>query len=132
MIVDYYQKGDSLEGAKAKVFAKKIVAGALIQDPQLGRVRKFACERDGEAVIEKELSPKKPVKKDTSALNLGDRLICKKFYILTRDMRLKFKKSAFSGDHNTNLGFPEDVTFAEISYPFHSIVSKFATIKLSR
>jgi hypothetical protein len=121
--MELYFAGESIEAQKAQVYAKKVVPQALIKDQNLGTLRKYTLERDGAATVEQELTPKKPLYKMSSKVNLGDKIQCLKFFILTKELNLRFKKSPFSGAHNTNLANTVDFTFAEISHPFSHIVN---------
>ena len=121
--MELVKSGDSIEAQYAKVYGKKIIPQGMISHKFLGRLRKYTVDRDGAASIVKELSPKQPIYKLTSRVDLGDKLKCLKFFILAKEVSLKFDKVPFSGGHNTNYVDTKDFTFAEISYPFKHIVN---------
>ena len=121
--MELVNSGDSIEAQHAKVYGKKIVPQSMIMDKSLGRLRKYTVDRDGAASVEKELSPKRPIYKTSSRVDFGDKLKCLKFFILAKEISLRFQKTPFSGAHNTNYVDTKDYTFAEISYPFKHIVN---------
>lgn len=128
--MQFYKSGESIEAQKAKIFAKKVIPQSIISNSKLGRLRKYTLERDGEAHVIKELDPKKAIYKETSNVNAGDSINCLKFFILAKEVSLKFTKTPYSGDHNTQLALTSDFTFAEISYPFLQIVNALEKRKI--
>lgn len=121
--MDFYGAGDKIECQKSEVIAKYILASHTQNHPVIGLSVKYKCDRDGSAIITKELNPKEPILHKESNLNLGDKLRAKKFYIIVENIRrIKHKRiSGHTGRHGSQKMNTKDYTFAEITKPFTGI-----------
>jgi UDP-N-acetylmuramate-alanine ligase len=118
-----YQSGQSIECISSKIKAKRISFHSFIKTEKMGLLSQYKCERDGEAVIVKELSPKKHKIISTSSLNSGDKIQAEKFVVMIdQKSRIKISKENFSGRHNCNATSTSCFTCAQITLPFNHII----------
>lgn len=120
--MEYIYLGASIECNGAEIISRKINFGALINLPDIGLCRKYNCARNSESTIEKELSPKNPVYKETSHLDLGDKLKADSIVLyIKRATQIKVHKIDNTHRHNAQQANSDVYTFAEISEMFPNI-----------
>lgn len=125
--MEYFKKGESIESNGSQVIAKFIDDEMPRKHPQLGLSVKYSCERDGEAIITRELNPKKAIVRNESALNKGDKIRASEFICIVQNPKSikpkKLKGKKFSGRHNAQTFQTKDKTFAQIKKPFTHIIN---------
>lgn len=114
----------SIECESAEIISRKTVISSLMRDPKIGNCFKYSCSRNASAEILKELNPKKYKCKNTSNLNLSDKLKSEKLYVLVAGAtKLKDELKNQTHRHKAQKYISKSFTFAEISKPFHSIIN---------
>ncbi|MCK9412118.1 MAG: hypothetical protein M0Q53_07435 [Prolixibacteraceae bacterium] len=117
--MEYVYKGASIECDGAEIISRKINFGSLVNIPDLGNCRKYSCERNSETTIEKELTPKIPIRRGTSYLDLGDKLKADSIVVyIKRASNIKIHKIDKSHRHNAQLANTDVYTHAEITEIF--------------
>jgi hypothetical protein len=88
----------------------------------VGLCRKYICKRNSEAFIIKELTDKKPLVNDSSAVNLNDSLRAENITAYIKSSKTLAKsKCAYTGRHNSQLMSAPYFTHAFITLQFPNI-----------
>jgi len=124
-LADFYLSSESIECESALINSRKPTIGAIIEIDQIGRCRKYTCDLNSSAQIVKELFPK-PLHgtlKDTSKLDLDDKLVCEALFLFVQGIKnLKFSVINLSGRHKAQEATTKSFTYAEISKPFEHVI----------
>lgn len=120
--MEYIYSGASIECNAAEIISRKVNFGSLIELKDIGRCRKYSCERNSESTILKELNPKNPLYKETSHLDHGDKLkgLCIVVYV-KKITQIKVELINNTGRHKAQKAYSNDYTFAEITEIFPTI-----------
>jgi hypothetical protein len=114
----------SIEGQKVLVTTRKQVAQGTLFVQNIGLCYKYFCQKNARAVIELELSPKKPLLNPASCLNNGDSVQGQTLDLIS-DSRLKFAKEAnFSSVHGIQTAKTIKFGSAMIRIPFRFVLDK--------
>jgi hypothetical protein len=120
--MEYIYLGASIECDGAEIISRKINFGPLIRLPDLGVCHKYSCEINSESTIEKELSPKNPLFKETSHLDLGDKLKADSLVLYIRKIaQLKVQKITNTQSHRAQKANSNDYTYGEITGLFPNL-----------
>lgn len=108
--------GSSIECQSAEIVARKIVVSSFMEIRNIGRCFTYKCSRNSEAVVTKELEPKKARHNMNSNLNLNDKVEGENLFLAINDKRgLRITKTNHSATHKAQLFSTKEYTYAEIS-----------------
>jgi len=120
--MEYIYQGASIECDAAEIISRKINYGALISLPDIGICSKYSCERNSETTIQKELTPKNPIYRSQSHLELGDKLTAENIILYIRkSTKIKVEKIDNTHRHNAQAAYSKCFTYAEITMIFPNI-----------
>jgi hypothetical protein len=113
--MEYVYLGASIECDGAEIVSRKINFGTIVYLQDIGNCRKYECERNSESIIKKELTPKYPLYKKTSHLDLGDKIRADTITVYIKKIStLKIDPINKSGRHKAQLTYSKEYTFSEI------------------
>lgn len=117
--MEFVYLGASIECDGAEIISRKINFGTVVNLQDVGMCRKYECNQNSESTIEKELSPKNPVYKNTSHLDLGDKLSADTITIYTKKITsLKIDLVNQSHRHKAQITNSKVYTFGQIDEVF--------------
>jgi len=115
-------ENSSIECISATIISRKIVPSAFIEILNIGRCFTYKCSRNSEAVIVKELSPKKPKFNELSNLNKADKLECDNLFVAVN------KNKPYSPDLINHSGRHKAQTFTTKEYTMARITRQIFNI----
>lgn len=112
----------SIECLSAEIISRKILPSSFINIETIGRCFTYKCSRNSEALILKELDPKKPIHNEHSLLSINSKLECDDlFVVVNKSKPYKYSKINHSGRHKAQIFTTKEYTFAKISKQIHCI-----------
>lgn len=118
----YVHNNNSIECNSAEIISRKITPGNFVSIKHIGRLFTYKCDRNSEAIIKRELDPKKPIYNFNSHLDEGVKLECEKLYLMV------LSKKPYSKDvinhthrHKAETITTDNFTFAKISQQLKNI-----------
>jgi len=121
--MDCIYLGASIECDAAGIGSRKITRESLVELPNVGRCIKYSCEINSECKIEKELNPKHPICKNTSHLDLGDKLKAQSIVVYVKGVTsLKIEVERTTTSHRAGTASSRSFTFSEITCLFPNLL----------
>ena len=112
----------TIECLSAEIISRKIMPSAFLNIPTIGRCFTYKCSRNSEAIIIKELKPKKAIYNENSLLCCHTKLECEMMFVAVNAKKpYKFSKINHSGRHKAQKFATKVYTYAIISKQISNI-----------
>jgi hypothetical protein len=112
----------TIECLSAQVISRKIIPSSFLNIPTVGKCFTFKCSRNSEALIIKELIPKKAIYNKNSILCCDTKLECELLFIAVNIKKpYRLSKINHTGRHKAQTFTTKEYTFAKISKQIHNI-----------
>ncbi len=118
----FVHNNSSIECISAEIISRKITPGNFISIKHIGRLFTYKCDRNSEAIIKKELNPKKAIYNFNSHLDLNTKLECDKLYLMVM-CKQPYSKDVINHTHRHKAETitTDKFTFAKISQQLRNI-----------
>lgn len=114
----------TIECSSAEIISRKIVPSSFLNIPKIGKCFTYKCSRNSEAIIKKELKPKKAIYNENSLLCCNTKLECDKLFVaVNKNKPYKYEKINHTGRHKAQTFTTKEYTYAKITKQIHNIPS---------
>lgn len=121
----------SIECMSAGIISRKILPSSFIEYTNIGKCLTYKCSRNSEAVILKELDPKKAKINENSNLDINSKLECENLFVaVNKNKPYKLELINHTASHKAQEMVTDEFTFAKISKQIPSIPFKNPPIKI--
>jgi len=116
--MEFLLEGTSIECDASEIMTRKIVQGAFVEFPSIGKLSRISCKRNSEATISKELKPKKSKIEPNSKLDLYDSVKGENIEVYSMVRVVKFTVVNLTHDHKAHKISTNCFTYAKLTMRF--------------
>ncbi len=123
-MTEYYLNSESIECESSDIYGRKILFKGIVKLNNIGQCTKYNCDRNSEAIILKELTPRIARYNNNSKLNLNDNLKATGISVYSEGIKIyKITIKNYSHTHKINNIITNNYTYATITKPFQQIIN---------